>query len=1221
MKKILLAVLICAAAAVTFGDASTDSSKAEYLSGSLADRIYSASQDWGNLGFDTAARSGDEPGMKLRIKDKEYAYGLGHYANGEIVVELGGRFKTFEAEIGVQWQGGKGLGSVIFQIYADDKKVFESGVLRENDPPVPITVSVERVRELRLAANDAGNRNENDYADWADARLTCDPAAAKESSESTVDIAPFGQVLAWDPKVMEGTKARRTEEFPAEDVAPFKEILPSADGTYQVPAEGGTSCIGLQWDENRPLRRVGLEFPDTAAVPPVEAVQLQCWDDGLGRQEGWPGGSAWQGKWKAAGLTPDKAGSRLAWFLSYKQIARGTQKVRWVFAGTGQPIVLKAFSAYTRSPGETVDVRIESTRPEATVKGELDIYNGALLNPPEKSPYHCAWDASKPLLLKIRSTAPQPYKADRTVLRFRFPDTAFGVAIEDLLANDCVYVPHAGVFVTRVPAPITLDEYLKKIAGRKTVLEKVQQSPDQDFPRAWAAIHSPNQDLGPTMISLANDNRKFIVQREGAVLFNEYDRPDDPQGARPPSIFEAFSTQWRCVPSFGRGKDLKFTRHLQGGWLPIPVTTVTEGGVVYRQTTFVAPMSDAPAGSPFWYRDRALCAAEYRVGNGGNEAADVKLGLNFAGGKDHSFQLQEIKEGVLVVRDDRVLALIDIRAAAPLAVKREAEGVVLSGKLPFGAAARCFAFFPAWKVAPKDYAILLEGAEAAPRVEAYWTTLLKPAMQIEIPDTLLANIIRASQVNCLLAARNEDRGARISPWTSADRYGPLESESNAVIRGMDMNGQPDFARRGLEFWLKTCNKEGFVTLGYTIVGTGELLWTLGEHYDRTRDRVWMKEFAPDVVRICRWVIRQREKTKRLDAQGRKVPEFGLMTPGVSADWNRFAYRFFNDSQYLLGLENAGKALADIGDPAAPAILADVQTYRTDITRAYHWMQARTPVVPLKNGAWVPADPSLMGCYGNVEDFMPGQSADLSYVYSVELGAHHLVANKTLDPGSADADWMINYLEDTHFPRTTRVEAVGRSDDFDWGGFAKMQPYYCRIAEIYALRDDMKPFVRSYFNTIPGLLNFEDLTFWEDMGTNGFAYGGWNKTHETGWFLCQTRIMFVTERGDELWLAPFVTNHWLKDGMKVTVRNAPTQFGVVNYTIASNVAKGEIEAVVQLAAGCTAKKVVLRLRHPEGKPIQSVIVQGKPHKDFDPRKETITIEPSGKTIKVQARYGG
>jgi hypothetical protein len=66
-----------------------------------------------------------------------------------------------------------------------------------------------------------------------------------------------------------------------------------------------------------------------------------------------------------------------------------------------------------------------------------------------------------------------------------------------------------------------------------------------------------------------------------------------------------------------------------------------------------------------------------------------------------------------------------------------------------------------------------------------------------------------------------------------------------------------------------------------------------------------------------------------------------------------------------------------------------------------------------------------------------------------------------------------------------------------------------------VRDDVKPCIRSYFNALSSLLNEETLSFWKHFH-NG---GGWNKTHETGWFLCQTAIMFAMERGDELWLAP------------------------------------------------------------------------------------------------------
>jgi hypothetical protein len=470
----------------------------------------------------------------------------------------------------------------------------------------------------------------------------------------------------------------------------------------------------------------------------------------------------------------------------------------------------------------------------------------------------------------------------------------------------------------------------------------------------------------------------------------------------------------------------------------------------------------------------------------------------------------------------------------------------------------------------------------------------------------------------MLAARNEEHGRLIAAWTASAIYGPLESESNAIIRGMDMNGQSDFARRSLEFFLKRAGQEGFITTGYTLVGTGEVLWTLAEHYDRTRDRQWLKKVAPEVVRVCQWVIRQREKTKKLDAQGCKIPEYGLMPPGVSADWNRFAFRLFNDTQFYAGLKGAGKILAEIGDPAAPAILEDARQYREDIVRAYHSIQARSPVVRLDNGVWVPGDPAFMDCFGKIEDFLPNEDVGRTWAYGIEVGAHHLAAVEAIDPNSEETEWMNDYLEDVQFLRTGMgdyAEENNRKDVFCFGGFGKVQPYYGRSGEIYAMRDEVKPYIRSYFNTIPTLTNPEILSIWEHFN----LCGAWNKTHETGWFLCQTRIMLVNERGDDLWLAPFVTDQWLKDGQKIAVRNAPTNFGNVSYKIDSKVAQGTIEAAIELPEQFSAKHIVLRLRHPEGKPIKSVTVQGKEYKDFDPKKDTITLPSTGRNISVRANY--
>jgi hypothetical protein len=275
-------------------------------------------------------------------------------------------------------------------------------------------------------------------------------------------------------------------------------------------------------------------------------------------------------------------------------------------------------------------------------------------------------------------------------------------------------------------------------------------------------------------------------------------------------------------------------------------------------------------------------------------------------------------------------------------------------------------------------------------------------------------------------------------------------------------------------------------------------------------------------------------------------------------------------------------------------------------------------VALADGTWAPNYSGMMDCFGNIEEFVPNEDANRTWCYNVEIGLHHMAANRLIDPRSDEVTQMMDYMEDHQFLRSgwfDYPEERNRTDVFDFGGFAKVQPFYARNAEVYALRDDVKPFLRSYFNAISAMLSAENLSLWEHFHSSG----AFNKTHETGWFLCQTATMFVLDRDDELWLAPMVTNRWLQNGMKVGIRNAPTRFGNVSYTITSSVADGHIDAEIQPPTRGTPKQIVIRLRHPDGKPIKTVTVNGKPHQDFDAGKECIRIAPTTERVTVRAEY--
>ncbi len=131
-------------------------------------------QRWGDLGFDTAAAPSRGTGTPLRIGEKTYARGLGHHADGEIVIDLSGQYSRFRARVGVQWQGGK-KGSVIFRVVVDGKTEFQTGPMSDSDPARQVDVSLVGARQLRLDADDAGDGIGCDMANWIEAHLVRDP--------------------------------------------------------------------------------------------------------------------------------------------------------------------------------------------------------------------------------------------------------------------------------------------------------------------------------------------------------------------------------------------------------------------------------------------------------------------------------------------------------------------------------------------------------------------------------------------------------------------------------------------------------------------------------------------------------------------------------------------------------------------------------------------------------------------------------------------------------------------------------------------------------------------------------------------------------------------------------------------------------------------------------------------------------------------------------------
>src|SRR6185369_3440225 len=131
-----------------------------------------------------------------------------------------------------------------------------------------------------------------------------------------------------------------------------------------------------------------------------------------------------------------------------------------------------------------------------------------------------------------------------------------------------------------------------------------------------------------------------------------------------------------------------------------------------------------------------------------------------------------------------------------------------------------------------------------------------------------------------------------------------------------------------------------------------------------------------------------------------------------------------------------------------------------------------------------------------------------------------------------------------------------------------------------------------------------------------VHGPPDKIFEEAAFLERFRNLLVMEDGQNLWLARATPRAWLEQGKKISVKNAPTHFGLVDYEIVSDVDHGRITATVKMPARNSAKEVWLRLRHPMSAPIRSVLVNGQDWRDFDPSKEVVKLHGVTETVTVE-----
>ncbi len=109
-------------------------------------------------------------GGHLRAGGQLFLKGLAVHSYARLKYSPDGTYRRFQATLAVD-DCTKGRGSVRFRVYVDGKEKYASGIIRGGDTPLPITVEIPGARRLDLLVEYADRADQQDHADWLEARL------------------------------------------------------------------------------------------------------------------------------------------------------------------------------------------------------------------------------------------------------------------------------------------------------------------------------------------------------------------------------------------------------------------------------------------------------------------------------------------------------------------------------------------------------------------------------------------------------------------------------------------------------------------------------------------------------------------------------------------------------------------------------------------------------------------------------------------------------------------------------------------------------------------------------------------------------------------------------------------------------------------------------------------------------------------------------------------
>ena len=526
----------------------------------------------------------------------------------------------------------------------------------------------------------------------------------------------------------------------------------------------------------------------------------------------------------------------------------------------------------------------------------------------------------------------------------------------------------------------------------------------------------------------------------------------------------------------------------------------------------------------------------------------------------------------------------------------------------------------------------------------------EPPMQVQVPSEHLTAQWNLGVWHLLRHCQKNPKNGRL--WFNDYPYGILGAETYLILAALDMMGSHQTAEDGLDQWVSlpmdpssTGHHEwalpdrpnGLFTEGHGCLthavgptgvgghmdgvhafGPGSIGWALTEHYWLTGDTEWLRASAPRIKANAEWMLRQRRVVSSLVPGGDRLWCKGLqpalqVTPDSGGLWMQF---YECEGYYWASVSHLAATLSVIDPEGGARLRAEAEAYGQDLRAAVDRSIALSPVVPVRDGTFHSVIPFACyvrglgtGAWGWKRDGS-GEHVGPLYWDTVQSAAAMISPAGLLSANDVRVQGFLDVLEDRLLLENPRV---GQRDWFlaGWQHQAGLE----RTANLHLAGDDIPCFLRSFLNGYAiDILPSQGYVFNEHA-----THGPPDKIFEEAAFLERFRGLLVWEDGPNLWLARATPRVWLEQGMRISVKNAPTYFGTVDFEITSDVNHGRITANLKMPSRHTARQVWLRLRHPKTTPIRGVTVNDQDYLDFDPGREVVMLHDLMGNVSVEVRY--